>query len=228
MNEDDVKSTIKVYGGLLNSHGADSSMGLGWSSSATQKVRFKVLAEIAPLEGCSLLDLGCGVGDLYGYLVRQGLKIDYCGVDVCPKMIEAACGKYPGTEFLEGDLEQAVLGRRFDYVLISGTFNWTISDNRGLALRGLKKAWAVCNKGVASNFLSTRDPYKVDYLYYFSPQEMKEYAENVAPRVEMRHDYKLYDFTLYLYRDTRRGTRDTRLRQEYGGNAGQHKQGHFD
>jgi SAM-dependent methyltransferase len=200
MKEKDSKSTIKVYGSLLRDNGADSSMGLGWSSKGSQEGRFKALCVIGPLGGCAILDGGCGVGDLYGYLRREGHEIDYCGIDVCPQMVTAARQKHPGVEFVEGDLDTLDSERRFDYVLISGTFNWTISDNDGVAKNGLLNSWRMCRKGIAVNFLSSRDPWPVDYLYYFSPEKMKEFALSFAPRVEMRDDYMSYDFTLYLYK----------------------------
>ncbi len=202
MNKADKESTIKVYSGLLRDNGTDSSLGLGWSSKRTQETRFRVLTEIASLAGHSLLDGGCGVGDLYGYLRRREIAVDYCGLDVCPQMLTAARSKYPAAEFLPGELDASNLGRRFDYVLISGAFNWTISDNFGVARRGLRQAWEICRKGVACNFLSSREPYKVDYLYYFSPEDMKAYAESFAGEVTMRHDYKMNDFTLYLYKES--------------------------
>ena len=201
MDDDDRKSTIDVYSGLLKTHGIDHSMGLGWSSKATQEIRFKVLAEIAALDGCSILDIGCGVGDLYSYLEKRGVEVKYHGVDVCPQMIAAARKKHPRGEYIQSDLDALDIGATFDYVLISGTFNWIISDNEGVAKRGLLKAWRMCRRGVAVNFLSARDPWKAEYLFYFNPDEIKAYAQGFAPRVEMRHDYKLYDFTLYLYKD---------------------------
>ena len=37
---------------------------LGWRKQDSQTKRFEVLATVADLSGCSLLDVGCGYGDL--------------------------------------------------------------------------------------------------------------------------------------------------------------------
>ena len=46
---------------------------LYWSSQEIQFIRFKKLSEILPRnQACSILDVGCGFGDLKGYLEQQG------------------------------------------------------------------------------------------------------------------------------------------------------------
>ena len=41
---------------------------LDWASPQSQEARFQVLADEVPLAGKTLLDVGCGLGDLYGFL----------------------------------------------------------------------------------------------------------------------------------------------------------------
>ena len=44
---------------------------LGWRGEESQVKRFEVLSTVGDLNGCSLLDLGCGYGDLKGYMDRR-------------------------------------------------------------------------------------------------------------------------------------------------------------
>ncbi len=70
-------------------------------------------SRIAP--GASVLEIGCGTGDLlYALQPRRGL-----GIDLSPRMVEVARGKYPGLEFRVGDAEALDVEERFDYVLLS-------------------------------------------------------------------------------------------------------------
>jgi SAM-dependent methyltransferase len=70
-------------------------------------------------EGASVLEIGCGTGDLLAALKpAQGL-----GVDLSPKMIEIARRKHPAMAFAVADAETLdtpeLAGRTFDYVVMS-------------------------------------------------------------------------------------------------------------
>jgi len=116
-------------------------------SNASQRYRFRVLTEIAPLESATVLDYGCGKGDLYCYLLEAGYRGTYTGFDINPELLELARAKYPGVRFEQRDIEQASINEQFEYVLISGIFNNRISDNEGCdavraeALLGSNNAW---------------------------------------------------------------------------------------
>ena len=53
---------------------------LGWQSRHTQYRRFAVLAEVGDLAHTRVLDVGCGLGDLYGYLCTQSIPVTYTGM----------------------------------------------------------------------------------------------------------------------------------------------------
>jgi len=46
-----------------------------WGGEESQKQRFDVLLSIGDLNGKSVLDVGCGFGDLYGYLRQRKVDI---------------------------------------------------------------------------------------------------------------------------------------------------------
>ena len=47
----------------------------------------------------TLLDYGCGFGDLYGYLLSENLSLTYYGIDVIDEFISQARIKYPNGNF---------------------------------------------------------------------------------------------------------------------------------
>jgi 2-polyprenyl-3-methyl-5-hydroxy-6-metoxy-1,4-benzoquinol methylase len=50
--------------------------------------------------GKRILDIGCGVGHFYEYLLAKGVKdFEYLGIDVSPKMIELAARKHTRAKF---------------------------------------------------------------------------------------------------------------------------------
>ena len=66
-------------------------------------------------EGSSVLELGCGNGDLLASLrPREGV-----GIDLSPQLIEQAKQRHPNLTWLVGDAECPELDQRFDYVVMS-------------------------------------------------------------------------------------------------------------
>jgi len=65
--------------------------------------------------GSSLLEIGCGTGDLLHALApKRGV-----GIDISPKTLDLARSRYPDLTFLEGDAEDLPLSETFDYVILS-------------------------------------------------------------------------------------------------------------
>jgi SAM-dependent methyltransferase len=66
----------------------------------------------------SVLDAGCGTGRVAIELARRGL--DVVGVDLDPAMLAQARAKAPAMRWVEGDLSDIDLERKFDVVAMSG------------------------------------------------------------------------------------------------------------
>lgn len=75
------------------------------------------LARFVVPEGASVLEIGCGTGDLLA-AVKPSRGV---GIDVSPKMIARARAKHPKLEWIVDDAEElsALAGRTFDYVILS-------------------------------------------------------------------------------------------------------------
>lgn len=71
-------------------------------------------------KGKSVLELGCGTGDLLASLSpSRGV-----GIDISPKALEIARAKHPGLTFLVGDAEDPPLSEPFDYILLSDVIGY--------------------------------------------------------------------------------------------------------
>ena len=73
---------------------------------------------VASLSVASVLDAGCGTGRVAIELARRGL--DVVGVDADRPMLEAARRKAPHLTWVEADLVDVDLGRRFGAVVLAG------------------------------------------------------------------------------------------------------------
>lgn len=182
----------------------DSPMAVQWSNLESQNIRFQILSEIANLNHCSILDLGCGTGQLATYLKKNNIHVQYTGVDIVDEFLECAAKKHPEHDFCK--LDKALICR-YDYVLISGVFNNEMSDNRSFYMGMIEKLFPIVNKGLAFNMLS----YYVDYydkgLFYEKPETVFEFIkQKITPYVVIRNDYQIkegiipFEFTVYAYK----------------------------
>lgn len=182
---------VRVFG--------DDWRALGWHSRRTQYKRFAVLCEVGPLDQTRILDVGSGLGDLYGYMRKEGLTVNYTGCDLLPRMVKRARERFPEANFVVRDALEGLGDSRYDYILSSGAFNINFGQNLTAVQAILKTMLAQCDRGVAINFLSTKDKGRDAAFFHYDPQAMYAYCQTFCKRVELREDYLPNDFTLYLY-----------------------------
>ena len=173
--------------------------GLGWQSQRSQQRRFAVLSEVGSLANTRVLDIGCGVGDLYGYLLRRRIPVSYTGFDILPEMVAHARKRYPEAQFEVRDVLQGLGSERFDYVLCSGAFNVNFGRNLLAVQAVLNTLLQGCRRGVAINFLSTRARERDAILFNYDPEKLFAYSQTLTPHVRLLEGYLANDFTLYLY-----------------------------
>lgn len=66
--------------------------------------------------GAAILDLGCGTGEpILRFLAGRGFELT--GVDASAAMLAIARERFPGTRFLQGDMRDLALDRKFDAVI---------------------------------------------------------------------------------------------------------------
>lgn len=197
----DTDTVIAHYDGLLSRHG-QSHRSLYWGSAASQQLRFQVLSEVGDLRGAVVLDVGCGLGDLNGYLCEKGMDVRYTGWDLTPSMVTAARQRFPHLNFenrniLAPDADPIDEGKRADYVFSSGLF--TFADD-GFLRQAVGKMYALCDKALAFNTLSSIALDKDAGEYYADPMTVLNFCLSITPWVTLRHDYMPHDFTVYMYR----------------------------
>lgn len=89
----------------------------GWGGYYQKRVAQIYRFNIPP--GQSVLEIGCGSGDLLASLrPSRGL-----GIDISPRMVARARRLHPQISFQQGDVVNLDVDMRFDYVVISDTIN---------------------------------------------------------------------------------------------------------
>lgn len=173
---------------------------LGWRKGM-QAIRFKNITIVGDLEGCSILDVGCGFGDLYEYLLKNRINVRYTGVDINRNFIKTAREAYPDAQFIEADFEEALIRGKFDWAFASGIFNLKIDDNRSFIENTLSKMFKLCRRGLAADFLEAKKAIRTGELYYQDKVELLQFCSQLTDHVKIKDDYLPSDFCVYLYKD---------------------------
>lgn len=200
MNDDDQRN-IKLYQSLLAEHG-NSFRSLDWGSRESQIKRFEILADIGISAGDSLLDVGCGLADLYEWLQKNKPGVNYSGIDITPEMVMRAKARFPDVDFSNAtifDLKHSE--KAYDYVVASGIFFFRKENPMDYMVRVIDSMFRISRKGIAFNSLSAWSKDRTDGEFLADPCEVIDYCRLLSPFVSLRHDYHVADFSVFLYHE---------------------------
>lgn len=199
------KETCKYYESKLKKFGSNAR-GVDWKDVFSQKLRFRVLAEIADLSGKKIHDIGCGCGHFFGYLKEQNIKCHYTGSDISYQMIQKAKESYPEGQFHTANiLETEADWMKSDFITVSGLFyvktGFTSKEWKDFVSEMLLKMFNFAREGISFNLMSSYVDYEEPHLFYCPPQEMFDFCvKNLARHVVIRHDYNLWEYSVYVYK----------------------------
>ncbi len=199
-SESDDKRTVLFYQALIEKHG-NSFRALNWGSAESQRKRFEVLSEAGIKSGDSILDVGCGLADLYAWMLEQNLVVNYTGIDITPSMTQAAQNRFPNTVITNSTIFDTELSIDiFDYVVASGIFFLRKEDPMGHMEKVVSAMFKKSVKGIAFNSLSAWASVKTEGEFYADPQKVVEFCKKLSPHIALRHDYHPSDFTVYVFK----------------------------
>lgn len=197
MNDEDQKRITDFYEDTLKTYGSDARS-VHWSNEETQRVRFEVLNNIDDLSNKSVLDVGCGLGDLYKFFITKEISVDYTGIDIVPVFIDRAQERFPEATFSVEDI--FLVDKQYDYVLASGALNFMVTDSKQYYFSMIKKIFELSKEGLAFNMLkNTAHPTDETYVAY-DVNEVTAYCKTLSSNVVVTHDYLSWDFTVYMYK----------------------------
>jgi SAM-dependent methyltransferase len=197
----DDETNIRFYTERVRAYGLDIRS-VDWGSRESQARRFSVLAELEDLQGRSVLDVGCGTGDLLAWLRAAGLSVSYTGLDITAAMVDASRARFPDAAFAIGDLHDPPpdLAAQYDVVVASGIFAYRRHDAEAYIASTVSRMFARCRIAAMFNALSAWavEPDETDTLV--EPGWALGMCRTMTPRLAFRHDYLPNDFTVALYR----------------------------
>lgn len=200
--EQDRRNTVERYTGRYREHGY-SPLTLGWNKGR-QPIRFDALTSQYDFGGKSVLDIGCGFGDLLNTLEAKFESVAaYCGIDLVETLVEEARRQWPGHRFVTGDFLQQDFDGEFDYAVASGVFNHRLEgvDNEAFIEAAMARAFALCRDGFAFDFLSDKVDHPLEHTFHASPERVLGMAYALSRNVVLKNDYMPFEFSLFVFKD---------------------------
>jgi SAM-dependent methyltransferase len=185
--------THSFYHQAMNQHGITAG-GVHWNSRYTQECRFDALRTLLPadLSTITLVDVGCGFGDLMLYLARNGDQpAHYLGVDTLEAMVKIARER-TGAEIRQLDALADPLPEA-DYYLCSGAMNTLTKDE---TFCFIKRCFTASRQGFVFNLLRGADDSEV--FNCRQPAEIATLGAQLGAEVRFREGYLHGDFSVAL------------------------------
>lgn len=184
----------RIYRGLFARH-HDTHKSLHWSSVKSQEARFQVLTRVGNLQSRKVLDVGCGMGDFYVHLRKQGHNVRYIGLDIVDEFIQVARERHPGGDFRTENLLTSKRTYRVDYVFSSGLFAF---GNRTFFNAMIQRGFRTASAAYAFNLYTAVHDRE---FFSISLKEAYKACKALKPKnIEMAEGYLENDVTFFLYK----------------------------
>jgi len=189
----------------------DTYRGADWPNATDALKRYEVMLGIIPKEkvgqSTTLLDFGCGSAQLMDYLGSTNRHwVQYSGMDLSESCIKAANDKYPNCQFYCNNvLTDEMSVPSFDYVVLNGVLTEKLSLSQEEMLKFaeklLSKVFEMSTKGMAFNVMSKVVDWERSDLFHLSMDQMAEIVgRRLSRHFVVRHDYGLYEYTVYVFK----------------------------
>lgn len=201
-------SQERVYKELYEQH-KGTPMAVSSESLNHKRLRFGMVCDIfRDDDNISVHDVGMGVADMGDFLKGEfpDKSIQYSGTEILSEYVEEAKNRFPSSTFYQRDIAEKSFGDKYDYLLLSGVFHQrresSIRDWENFSQAILRNSFEMCTKGISFNFISPFvDFYQTQVYYSNLPKLINFINDDLSRFFEIRHNYALFEFTVYVYKE---------------------------
>lgn len=189
----------------------DNNLGVDWPNYEDAQTRYRVMYDLITFDqqqnnfSKKILDFGCGLGHFYDWLQANNKFVDYSGLDINESFYSHCKNKFPNLNFYHKDILVDNDLPEFDYIVCNGTFTEKLDLNQNEMFDFFSKAitnlWFNCKRGLVFNVMSKQVDWERDDLFHVSMDELAWFLKNNLSRnFIIRNDYKLYEYSVYVYK----------------------------
>jgi len=202
MIKNQAKKTLEHYQKNFQKYGV-SPKALSWASRGAAHQRYRAIWKEVDFNNKSVLDVGCGFGEMANFLRKRYKNVEYTGVDIVPEFVKQARNDHSYYKFITLDYFGNPLDEKFDVVIASGALNSNLGDdNMRFRQRAIKVMFEHTKKVCIFNMLGGH-PRPVtpsgSNVWYADSLEILEYCMSLTRRVVLRANYHPKDFTVAMY-----------------------------
>ena len=175
--------------------------GVFWNSKLSQDLRLNIILDKilqdTKSDEFSIADIGCGYGRFYEILKERNLddKVKYHGFDINQKIINF-CKNNKDFENVEFAINTCPF-KKTDYVVMSGTYNLTPTNNillwEDYIIKNLTSNWKLVKKAMIFNCLIKEEKEISKALYYTELSWIKRVCENNFGKIQIFKNQLLKD-----------------------------------
>ena len=201
MNLMEKATIIHYHRHRIQKYNSGTVEALGYRGQDSQSKRFATLVEAGDISGNSLLDVGCGYGDLKAYLDAHFHGFDYIGIDQMAEFITEArnlYGQRPNCYFCIADFSIVDLPSA-DYVFASGVLGYRCADTN-FYFSMIEKMYRAANKVLAFNMLDVAKFPQHELLTGHDSEKVLAFCKTLSPDVRLIRGYLEDDFTVLMYK----------------------------
>ncbi len=206
-----IANLSKHYDDLVEKYG-NNVKSSQQSNKKTRDTRLLNLIKYVNLKKkITILDFGCGTGYLFSYLKSQKFIGFYKGIDISNQAILKAkkvYHKHKNCNFEALNIFNSPLKKKFDYVIINGTFNNNTKNNWQWMKKSLKILIKSTKKKIIFNNLSIYVDNFDKKLFYIHPNKVFNFVKHELNKTcILDHSYRLkknvlpYEFTTVIFKD---------------------------
>lgn len=203
--EEELDKVAKFYNDrfVIEGHSIQS---VGWKDRASQFLRFDMLFRDYDARGKTILDVGCGLGDLYTFLnEKYGDDFQYIGIDISSKLIDAAMKKHvaKNCRFYHSDITSFTKqyhNEAIDYSVESGMLSFRIGDNEAYAQSVMQEMFNISADGASLNFLSDQVDFQLEKNFHYDACQVIAWVKSLTRNFNLYQDYPLWEFTVRLHK----------------------------
>jgi trans-aconitate methyltransferase len=185
----------------IQAHGLGSVQALGWREAHSQRSRFEVIAAAADFANASVLDIGCGSGDLVDFLAERFGGFRYLGIEQVSEFVALARERHaawPHTDFVCADFTTALLPSA-DIVVACGVFGYRSADPHYVS-DAIVRLYALAQRALIFNVLDAAVFPEHPLLVGRDVVALEAFCRTLCPAVELVRGYAEDDATVVMRR----------------------------
>jgi len=199
-----VDRLVGLYEDAFERHGATPAA-LQWPKGR-QDERFRsVCRYLTDQPGHTLLDFGCGLGDLKAYLDKSHYELSYTGVDLVEPFVVEAQERYGIDAARKIEHIDDLVGR-YEYVVAIGSFNIRYTPDEGeneeIVFEMIRELFDRCETMCAFNMMTDQVDFQQELAYHQNVGRLYEFVcSQLSRRIVIDQSYLPYEFTLAVWKD---------------------------